>query len=181
MQSAGCRLCRIARDARGESTDGLAAETHDQINREGCEGMATTVTAAHHSIWRHLFDSMHAAQKPKSKLKVVTLDKESNLSTLWRREEFLRIGRMKDLVEMSQDIEVTTPVKKIRRHRTTLIQWLSSQIVSGAGHCMGSQSMRLCRSYIFWKLSSQQKYTRGSQRLKKQSTKVSSEHSEQLL
>jgi len=24
MQSAGCRLCRIAREARGESTDGLA-------------------------------------------------------------------------------------------------------------------------------------------------------------
>ena len=35
-------------------------------------------------------DSMHAAQKPKSKLKFVTLDKESNMSTLWRREGFLR-------------------------------------------------------------------------------------------
>jgi len=32
MQSAGCRLCRIAREARGESTDGLAAETHGHIN-----------------------------------------------------------------------------------------------------------------------------------------------------
>jgi len=49
--------------------------------------MTTTVTAAHHSIWRHLYDSMHAAQKPKSKL---TLDKEGNMSTLWRREEFLK-------------------------------------------------------------------------------------------
>ena len=73
MKSAGCRLCRIAREARGESTDGLAAETHGHINSAGCEGMATTVTAAHHSIWRHLYDSMHAAQKPKSKLKFVTL------------------------------------------------------------------------------------------------------------
>jgi len=57
MQSAGCRLCRIereTREARGESTDGLAAETHGHINSAGCEGMATTVTAAHHSIWRHL-------------------------------------------------------------------------------------------------------------------------------
>ena len=27
MQSAGCRLCRIAREARGHSTDGLVAET----------------------------------------------------------------------------------------------------------------------------------------------------------
>jgi len=83
MQSAGCRLCRIAREARGASTEGLAAETHGHINSAGCEGMATTVTAAHHSIWRHLYDSIHAAQKPKIKLKFVTLDKESNMSMLW--------------------------------------------------------------------------------------------------
>ena len=40
--------------------------------------------AVHHFIWRHLYISMHATQKPKSKLKFVTLDKESNKSTLWR-------------------------------------------------------------------------------------------------
>jgi len=50
MQSAGCRLCKIVRQARGESTDGLADETHGHINSAGCEGMATTVTAAHHII-----------------------------------------------------------------------------------------------------------------------------------
>jgi len=111
MQSAGCWLCRIAREARGESTDGLAYETHGHINSAGCKGKATTATAAHHSIWRHLYDSMHPAQKPKSKLKFVTLDKESNMSTLWRREEFLRISSKEELVEKTQDIEVTIPVK----------------------------------------------------------------------
>jgi len=50
MQSAGCRLCRIAREAQSESTDGLAVETHGHIDIVGCEGMATTVTATHHSI-----------------------------------------------------------------------------------------------------------------------------------
>jgi len=50
IQSAGCRLCSIVREARGESSDGLAAETHGHINRVCCERMATTVTAAHHSI-----------------------------------------------------------------------------------------------------------------------------------
>ena len=88
MQSERYRLCRKEREARGESIDGLAAETHGHINSAGCEGMTTTVTAAHHSIWRHLYDSIHAAQRPNSKLKFVTLDKESNMSTLWRREEF---------------------------------------------------------------------------------------------
>jgi len=76
--------------------------------------MATTVTAAHHSIWRHLYDSMHAAQKPKSKLNFVTLDKESNMSTLWRREEFLRMCSKEDLAEKAQDIEVNTCQKKSR-------------------------------------------------------------------
>jgi len=84
MHSAGCRLCKIAQEARRESTDGLAAETHGHINSAGCKGMAKTVPAAHHSIWRILHDSMHAAQKPKSKVKFVTLDKKSNMSTLWR-------------------------------------------------------------------------------------------------
>ena len=43
MQSAGSRLCRIAQEARGESTDGLEAEIHGHINSAGCEGTALTV------------------------------------------------------------------------------------------------------------------------------------------
>jgi len=79
--------------------------------------MATIVTAAHHSIWRHLYDSMHAAQKPKSKLKFVTLFKESNMSTLWRREEFLRSRSKEELAKKAQHIEVTKPVKKRQEAR----------------------------------------------------------------
>ena len=76
--------------------------------------MATTVTAAYHFIWRHLYDSMHAAQKSKSKLRLqfVTLDHKSDMSTLYRREEFLRICSKEDLTEKAQDMEVTIPIKK---------------------------------------------------------------------
>ena len=63
---------------------------------------------------------MHAAQKPKSKLKFVTVDKESNMSTLWRREEFLRICSKEGLVEKAQDIEATVPVKKSQDARYNL-------------------------------------------------------------
>jgi len=35
MQSAGCQLCKTAREARGDSTDGLADETHGHINSAG--------------------------------------------------------------------------------------------------------------------------------------------------
>jgi len=54
MQSAGCWLCRITQKARGESTDGVAADSethgHYDIKSAGCEGISMTVTAAHHSI-----------------------------------------------------------------------------------------------------------------------------------
>jgi len=63
---------------------------------------------------------MHAAQKPKSKLKFVTLDKYNNMSTLWRREEFLRICSKEELAEKAQDIEVTIPVKKSQETRYNL-------------------------------------------------------------
>jgi len=63
---------------------------------------------------------MHAAQRPKCKLKFVTLDKEKNLSTLWRREEYLRICSKEDLAEKAQDIEVTIPVKKSQEARYKL-------------------------------------------------------------
>ena len=79
--SAGCRLCKVAREALGESTNSLADETHGQINSAGCEGMATTVMAVHHSIWRHLYDSMHAAQKPEAQDIGVTIPVKKSQET----------------------------------------------------------------------------------------------------
>jgi len=63
---------------------------------------------------------MHAAQKPKSKLKFVTLDKESNMSTLRQRKEFLRICSKEELAEKAQDIQVTIPVQKSQEARYNL-------------------------------------------------------------
>ena len=69
---------RIAQVARGESIDGLAAETHHDIKVQaakhgndnyGCPPFTVM-------IWRHMYDSTDAAQKQKSKLKFVTLDKK---------------------------------------------------------------------------------------------------------
>jgi len=37
---------------------------------------------------------------------IVMLDKERNMSTLWRREEFLRICSKQDLAEKAQDLEL---------------------------------------------------------------------------
>ena len=42
------------------------------------------------------------------------------MSTLWRREEFLRICSKEDLTEKAQDIEVTIPFKKSQEARYNL-------------------------------------------------------------
>jgi len=46
-----CRLCKRAREQRGASIETLLEEKYGHINSAFCDGMATTVTAAHHFIW----------------------------------------------------------------------------------------------------------------------------------
>ena len=91
------RLCKRAQawEQCGASTENLPEETYGHINSAFCDRMATTVTAARHFIWRHLYASMQAAQTPTSKLRFVTPDKESSMSTLWQEEEFKQICRRK--------------------------------------------------------------------------------------
>jgi len=94
-----CRLCKRAREQCGESTENLPEETYGHINSAFCDGMGTTVTAAHHFIWRYLYASVQAAQTPTSKLRFVTPDKESSMSRLWQAEEFKQICSRESLTE----------------------------------------------------------------------------------
>ena len=79
--------------------------------------MATSVTAAHHFTWRHLYASMQAAQTPASKLRVVTPDKESSMSTFWQKEEFKQICSRELLTEKAADTEKTIALKEQERER----------------------------------------------------------------
>jgi len=110
-----CRLCKRTREQRGTSTENLPEETYGHINSAFCDGMATTVTAAHHFIWKHLYASMQVAQAPASKLRFVTPDKESSMSTLWQEEEFKQICSRKLLTEKAADIEKMIAVKEHER------------------------------------------------------------------
>jgi len=112
-----CRLCKWAREQRGASTENLPEQTYGHINSAFCDGMATTVTAVHHFIWRHLYASMQAAQTPTSKLRFVTPDKESSMSTLWQEEEFKQICSKQLLTEKAADIAKTIAVKEHERER----------------------------------------------------------------
>jgi len=114
-----CRLCKRAQEQRGVSTETLPEETYGHINSAFCDGMATTVTAAHHFIWRRLYASMQAAQTTTSKLRFVTPDKESSMSTLWQEEEFEQIcsRELLPVTEKATNIEKTIAVTEQERER----------------------------------------------------------------
>jgi len=116
----GCRLCKRAREQRCASTENLPEETYGHINSVFCDGMATTVTAAHHFIWRHLHASMQAAQTTASKVRFVPPDKESSMSTLWKEEGFEQICNRESLTDKAAEIEKTIPVKEYERERHDL-------------------------------------------------------------
>ena len=91
----------------------------DANNRYGCPVPTTPSSTA--------FIMLAAAQTPKSKFKFVMLDKESNMSAMLKREEFLRICSEEDLAEMEQEMEVTISVKQSpKKNGLTSIQSLVS-------------------------------------------------------
>jgi len=109
----------MAREQCGASlsTENLPEETYGHFNSAFWDGMATTVTAAHHFIWRDLYASMQGSQTPTSKLRFVTSDKQSSMSTLWQEGEFKQICSRELLMEKAADIEKTIAVKEHERER----------------------------------------------------------------
>jgi len=113
----GCKSCNRAREQCGASSQNLLEETYGHIDSAFCDGMATTVTAAHHFIWRHLYASMQAAQAPASKRRFVRPDKESNMNTLWQEEEFKQICSRELLTKKAVEIEKQVSKKEHERER----------------------------------------------------------------
>ena len=62
-------------------------------------------------------DSMHAAKEKESKLEFVTLDKESNMSTLWKREEFVNMCSKQQVSRKAKEVEEKLPVPKHQQAR----------------------------------------------------------------
>jgi len=110
-----CRLCKKAREQRCASTENLPEVMYGHINSAFCDGMETTVTAAHHFIWRYLYASMQAAQTPASKLRFVTPDKESSMNTLWQEKEFGQICSRESLTDKAAEIEKTISLTEHKR------------------------------------------------------------------
>ena len=120
MPVVSCRLYKRAREQNGANTENLPEETYGHINSAFYDGMATTVTRWHGCPPLHLETSVcqHAScTKPASKLRFVTPDKESSMSTLWQEEEFEQVCSRESMTEKAADIEKTISVKEHERKR----------------------------------------------------------------
>ena len=113
----GCRLCKKAREQCGASTNNLPEETYGHTNSAFCDRMATTITAAHCFIWRHLYASMQAVQTPTSKLRFITPDKESSMNTLWKEKEVKQICSRESLTKKTAELIQTISMKEHERER----------------------------------------------------------------
>jgi hypothetical protein len=87
-KTAPCMLCQKAREECGGSWNGeLPNETIGHIQSAGCLGQKEVVTAAHNACIRELLQEVNVHGKADRHLKLLTIETESRLGTLWDPEE----------------------------------------------------------------------------------------------
>jgi hypothetical protein len=85
---ADCTLCRKEHDENGSSWNGeLPKETIGHIQSAGCLGQKEVVTAAHNTCIRELLQEVSAHGKADRRMKLLTIETESGLGTLWDQEQ----------------------------------------------------------------------------------------------
>ena len=85
---AECILCKKAHEENGGSWKGvLPKETIGHIQSAGCLGQKEVVTAAHNACIRELLQEIEVHGKADRHMKLLTLEKESSLGSLWDQEQ----------------------------------------------------------------------------------------------
>ena len=87
-RTATCTLCQRAHAESGSSwTDELPKETINHIQSAGCLGQKEVVTAAHNACIRELLSEVSVHGKADRHMRLLTIETESNLGTLWDQRE----------------------------------------------------------------------------------------------
>ena len=87
-RTAGCTLCQQEYEKSGSSWNGeLPRETIGHIQSAGCLGQREVVIAAHNACIRELLREVNVHGKAGRHMKLLTIETESRLGTLWDQEE----------------------------------------------------------------------------------------------
>ena len=84
-------MCQKAHEECGSSWNGeLPEETIGHIQSAGCLGQKKVVTAAHNACIRELLQEVNVHGKADRHMKLLTIETESRLSTLWDQKNSVR-------------------------------------------------------------------------------------------
>jgi hypothetical protein len=105
-EKAECMLCKKAHEESGSSWKGeLPKETIGHIPSAGCLGQKEVVTAAHNACIRELLQEIDVHGKADRYMKLLTLETESSLGTLWDQEQCTQLCSKDDFWEAAKEEE----------------------------------------------------------------------------
>ena len=104
-EKAECILCKKAYEENGGSWKGvLPKETIGHIQSAGCLGQKEVVTAAHNACIRELLQEIEVHGKADRHMKkLLTLEKESSLGSLWDQEQCAQFCSKDELWEAAKE------------------------------------------------------------------------------
>ena len=112
-EKAECTLCKKAHEENGSSWKGeLPKETIGHIQSAGCLGHKEVVTAAHNACIRELLQAIDMHWKTDRHMKLLTIEKESRLGTLWDQEKCTQVCSKEELWEAAKEEEMRIPWKE---------------------------------------------------------------------
>jgi hypothetical protein len=109
---------RIVSTRRSEKANGgswkgvLPKETIGHIQSAGCIGQKEVVTAAYNACIRELLQEIEVHGKADRHMKLLTLEKESSLGSLWDQEQCAQFCTKDELWEAAKEEEMKIPWKE---------------------------------------------------------------------
>ena len=107
--------CTLFKKAHEESGSGwnreLPKETIGDIQSAGCLGQKDVVTAAHNACIRELLQEIDAHGKADRHMKLLTVETESRLGTLWDQEQWTQLCSKDELWEAAKEEEMENLVE----------------------------------------------------------------------
>jgi hypothetical protein len=111
-RTAECTLCKRVHEESGSSWNReLPKETIGHVQRAGCLGQKEVVTAAHNACIRELLQEVNVHGKADRHMKLLTIETESRLGTLWDQEQCTQFCSRDELWEAAKEEEMKIPWK----------------------------------------------------------------------
>jgi hypothetical protein len=109
-KTAATMLCQKAHEECGSSWNGeLPKETIGHIQSARCLGQKEVVTVAHNACIRELLQEVHVHGKADRHMRLLTIETENRLGTLWDQEECNQFCSKEELWEAARDEEMKIP------------------------------------------------------------------------